>query len=234
MKIEFDETDTQCDRYRSLTMAKIGKIARRCCNCSRDIEMHTSSVVSKDEFFKVLESNTKEASLMLSTHGPLYLGGFESAMNLKELKKNRVVNTAGKTLLEHFPKLNARISQYPEHGIRLLLLNWIDNPGFTLSWEEVSSAMHAIHATIQGGDGVLVHCAQGKSRSSSLVIAYFMNTEKLGFDSALVLVKACRAMAEPNTGFEATIRGWTDRIHALDLDRDFVNIPMHHGINDSH
>jgi protein-tyrosine phosphatase len=69
--------------------------------------------------------------------------------------------------------------------------------------------------------GVLVHCAQGKSRSSSLVIAYFMNTKKLGFDSALVMVKAYRAMAEPNTGFEATIRGWTDRIHALDLDRDF-------------
>jgi hypothetical protein len=120
--------------------------------------MHTSSVVSKDEVFKALESNAKEASLVLSrgTAGSLYLGGFESAMNLKELQKNNVtlvVNTAGHTLLEHFPKMNALTSQYPEHGIRLILLNWIDNPGFTMSWEEVSSAMHAIHSTIHCGEG---------------------------------------------------------------------------------
>ena len=224
MQLAFDEADTQCDRYQSLKMAKIGKIARRCCNCSRDIQMHTSFVVSKEEVIKALESNAKQASLILprgTTSGSLYLGGFESAMNLKELQKNRVtlvVNTAGQTLLDNFPKMNSRIAQYPDHGIRLLLLNWIDNPGFTLSWEVVYFAMHAIHSTIQDGGGVLVHCAQGKSRSSTLVIAYLVNTEKLGFDSALVMVKACRSMAEPNTGFEDTIRGWTDRIHALDLD----------------
>jgi protein-tyrosine phosphatase len=182
-------------------------------------------VVSKDDVRKALESNAKKASLILSgggTVGSLYLGGFESAMNLKELQKNGVtfvVNTAGEALLEHFPKMNARISQYPEHGLRLLLLDWIDNPGFTLTWEDVSYAMHAIHSTLYGGDGVLVHCAQGKSRSSSLVVAYLMATRKVGFDSALAMVKACRAMAEPNTGFEATIRGWTERIHAMDLDR---------------
>jgi hypothetical protein len=219
-QLAFDDTDTQCDSYRSLTMAKSGKIARRCCNCNRDIQFHASLVVSKDEVRKALESNAKKASLILSGGGSLYLGGFESAMNLKELQKNGVtlvVNTAGEALLEHFPKMNTWISQYPKHGIRLLLLNWIDSSGFTLSWEDVSYAMYAIHSTLHGGHGVLVHCAQGKSRSSSLVVAYLMNTRKVGFDSALAMVKAHRAMAEPNTGFESKLRGWTERIHAMDL-----------------
>lgn len=38
---------------------------------------------------------------------------------------------------------------------------------------------------MENADKVLVHCAAGKSRSVSMVIAYLMKTKKLSYFSAL-------------------------------------------------
>ncbi|PQQ12359.1 protein-tyrosine-phosphatase MKP1 isoform X2 [Prunus yedoensis var. nudiflora] len=52
----------------------------------------------------------------------------------------------------------------------------------------------------QGGR-VFVHCCQGVSRSTSLVIAYLMWREGQSFDDAFQYVEAARGIADPNMGF---------------------------------
>ncbi|KAF3665159.1 Protein-tyrosine-phosphatase MKP1 [Capsicum annuum] len=48
---------------------------------------------------------------------------------------------------------------------------------------------------------VFVHCYQGISRSTSLVIGYLMWREGQSFDDAFEYVKAVRGIADPNIGF---------------------------------
>lgn len=48
---------------------------------------------------------------------------------------------------------------------------------------------------------ILIHCAQGKSRSVSVVVAYLMKTYNLSYSQALHAVTRKVADAEPNVGF---------------------------------
>lgn len=66
----------------------------------------------------------------------------------------------------------------------------------------------------QGGR-VLVHCCQGVSRSTSLVIAYLMWKERQSFDDAFQHVKAARGVANPNVGFACQLLQCQKRVHAL-------------------
>ncbi|KAE9602120.1 putative phosphoric monoester hydrolase [Lupinus albus] len=51
------------------------------------------------------------------------------------------------------------------------------------------------------GEGVLVHCYAGKSRSVTIVVAYLMKTRGMSLSEALQHVKGKRAVAAPNPGF---------------------------------
>lgn len=49
--------------------------------------------------------------------------------------------------------------------------------------------------------GVLVHCAQGMSRSGTVVVGYLMWKNKQPVEAALAQVQRCRPVVEPNPGF---------------------------------
>nr|XP_016456963.1 PREDICTED: protein-tyrosine-phosphatase MKP1-like isoform X1 [Nicotiana tabacum]XP_016456964.1 PREDICTED: protein-tyrosine-phosphatase MKP1-like isoform X1 [Nicotiana tabacum] len=66
----------------------------------------------------------------------------------------------------------------------------------------------------QGGR-VFVHCYQGVSRSTSLVIAYLMWKEGLSFEDAFQHVKAARGVTNPNMGFACQLLQCQKRVHAL-------------------
>lgn len=64
---------------------------------------------------------------------------------------------------------------------------------------------------------VFVHCCQGVSRSTSLVIAYLMWREGQSFDDAFQYVKAARGIADPNMGFACQLLQCQKRVHAVPL-----------------
>lgn len=61
------------------------------------------------------------------------------------------------------------------------------------------------------GMSALVHCAQGKSRSAAIAVAFVARQERIPVDVALERIRASRSMADPNPGFMAQLR---------DLDRN--------------
>ncbi|BFG34181.1 hypothetical protein CerSpe_204550 [Prunus speciosa] len=68
----------------------------------------------------------------------------------------------------------------------------------------------------QGGR-VFVHCCQGVSRSTLLVIAYLMWREGQSFDDAFQYVEAARGIADPNMGFACQLLQCQKRVHAFPL-----------------
>ena len=58
-----------------------------------------------------------------------------------------------------------------------------------------------IHEHISQGGAVLVHCEQGISRSSTIVIAYLMRYHGMKRDEAYIKVKSNHPIADPNPGF---------------------------------
>ena len=55
---------------------------------------------------------------------------------------------------------------------------------------------------------VLIHCAQGISRSGAIVVAYLMQTRSLDYESALASARASRSIITPNSGFADQLRLW--------------------------
>jgi protein-tyrosine phosphatase len=73
-------------------------------------------------------------------------------------------------------------------------------------------ACQFIDKNTQKGGGVLVHCAYGISRSSTLVIAYLMKKLKISYSEAFSFVKRKRPMACPNRGFQEQLRLWGETL----------------------
>jgi protein-tyrosine phosphatase len=71
--------------------------------------------------------------------------------------------------------------------------------------ETISTLFHTIHEmiekAIQENKKVFIHCAGGRSRSVSFVIAYLMIKNGWSFDMAYDYVKQRRYGMEPNQGF---------------------------------
>nr|XP_057928293.1 dual specificity protein phosphatase 22-B-like [Doryrhamphus excisus]XP_057928294.1 dual specificity protein phosphatase 22-B-like [Doryrhamphus excisus] len=58
-----------------------------------------------------------------------------------------------------------------------------------------------IHKSRAKGEGCLVHCVAGVSRSVTLVVAYIMTVTGRGWVESLAAVRAARPCAGPNLGF---------------------------------
>ncbi|RKO95551.1 phosphatases II, partial [Caulochytrium protostelioides] len=67
-------------------------------------------------------------------------------------------------------------------------------------------ALHRAHAT--EGRTVLVHCAQGVSRSATLVVAYVMLKENWPWARAYAYVKSRSESVCPNVGLVGEVLAW--------------------------
>uniref|UniRef100_A0A5B7AV21 Protein-tyrosine-phosphatase MKP1 n=1 Tax=Davidia involucrata TaxID=16924 RepID=A0A5B7AV21_DAVIN len=138
----------------------------------------------------------------------IYLGGDAVARARDILKQNgitHILNCVGFVCPEYFKA---------DFVYRTLWLQ--DSPS-----EDITSILYDVfdyfeYVREQGGR-VFVHCCQGVSRSTSLVIAYLMWIEGQSFDDAFQRVKAARGIADPNMGFACQLLQCQKRVHAFPL-----------------
>ncbi|OCK73916.1 phosphatases II [Lepidopterella palustris CBS 459.81] len=67
---------------------------------------------------------------------------------------------------------------------------------------------------LEQGGGVFVHCAMGKSRSATLVIAYLMAEHHLAPSQALAQLCESRPVCDPNSGFMEQLEVYHRMLHA--------------------
>ncbi|XP_012568899.1 protein-tyrosine-phosphatase MKP1 isoform X2 [Cicer arietinum] len=138
----------------------------------------------------------------------VYLGGDAVAKDREILKRNgitHVLNCVGFVCPEYFKA---------DFVYRTLWLQ--DSPS-----EDITSILYDVFdyfEDVREKNGrVFVHCCQGVSRSTSLVIAYLMWREGQSFDDAFQFVKAARGIADPNMGFACQLLQCQKRVHAFPL-----------------
>ncbi|KAK6790300.1 hypothetical protein RDI58_014100 [Solanum bulbocastanum] len=138
----------------------------------------------------------------------VYLGGDAVARDKDILKQNgitHVLNCVGFVCPEYFKS---------DFVYRTLWLQ--DSPS-----EDITSILYDVFdyfEDVREQHGkIFVHCCQGVSRSTSLVIAYRMWREGQSFDDAFEYVKAARGIADPNMGFACQLLQCQKRVHASPL-----------------
>ncbi|XWS63743.1 hypothetical protein CRYUN_Cryun06bG0127900 [Craigia yunnanensis] len=136
----------------------------------------------------------------------IYLGSDAVAKNREILRKNgitHVLNCVGFVCPEYFKNdlvyKTLWLQDIPSEDITSVLYDVFDY------FEDVRE---------QGGR-VLVHCFQGVSRSTSLVIAYIMWMKGQSFEDAFQYVKSARGVTNPNTGFSFQLLQCQKRVHAV-------------------
>ena len=104
-------------------------------------------------------------------------------------------------------KLETRQTECPNLRIEDCLMD--DNMTQQLELVKLQHVCGMIHQHLTAGDSVLVHCAQGKSRSATVVAAFLCSHLRDSVDNILAFIKSKRSMAEPNANF-------VDQLHSFE------------------
>ncbi|CAL1395339.1 unnamed protein product [Linum trigynum] len=136
----------------------------------------------------------------------IYLGSDAVAKNREVLRQNgitHVLNCVGFVCPEYF-----------KNDLVYKTLWLKDSPS-----EDITSILYDVFDYFEDvreeSGKVLVHCCQGVSRSTSLVIAYLMWRESQSFEDAFQYVKAARGVTNPNMGFACQLLQCQKRVHAV-------------------
>ncbi|KAL8201333.1 hypothetical protein R6Q57_012672 [Mikania cordata] len=143
----------------------------------------------------------------------VFLGSDAVAKNRDVLHENgitHVLNCVGFVCPEYFKK---------DLVYKTLWLQ--DNPS-----EDITSILYDVFdyfEDVREHNGrVFVHCCQGVSRSTSLVIAYLMWREGQSFETAFQQVKAARGVTNPNMGFASQLLQCQKRVHGVPVSPNSV------------
>ena len=206
-----------------------------CRDCMKNISKHKKNSISNDTILKALEYSQKGEKIpspitditnFSSCGGKLFLGGFKAVLNTEFVVKENlkgVVNTVGEPLFQIFGKKfeNSYKSVLSEHDVSCFYVEWEDHTSFDIPDVDLAQVLRFIHERLSTGGSVLVHCAQGKSRSSTVVIAYIMVVMGTTATEAFGFVKERRKMAEPNPRFMEKLKEFETSELRKTLKKDF-------------
>uniref|UniRef100_A0A493SXI3 Dual specificity phosphatase 22 n=1 Tax=Anas platyrhynchos platyrhynchos TaxID=8840 RepID=A0A493SXI3_ANAPP len=125
----------------------------------------------------------------------LFIGNFKDARDVEQLSKNNIthilsIHDSARPMLE---------------GVKYLCIPAADSPSQNLA-RHFRESIKFIHECRLTGEGCLVHCLAGVSRSVTLVVAYIMTITDFGWEDALSVVRAARSCANPNMGFQRQLQ----------------------------
>lgn len=114
------------------------------------------------------------------------------------------------------------VSKARAAGIAFYECGWVDGGGQTLERQVLLEALRFITEALEPASSsaeqpaagsspparraVLIHCAQGKSRSAVVSVAYVAQRSSCDVDAALRIVQEGRRMAQPNNHFMEQLR----------------------------
>ncbi|XP_008295729.1 dual specificity protein phosphatase 22-B [Stegastes partitus] len=125
----------------------------------------------------------------------LYLGNFKDARDREQLARNNIthilsIHDSAAPILQEMTYLCISAADLPTQNL-------------TQHFKESITFMHESRLK---GEGCLVHCLAGVSRSVTLVVAYIMTVTGLGWQEALAAVRVARPCAGPNLGFQRQLQ----------------------------
>jgi protein-tyrosine phosphatase len=121
----------------------------------------------------------------------LFLGSIGSASNLKQLENFKIT---------HIVCAASGIKNFFPDKFKYLNINLLDSEKEDIK-KYFSQSYEFIDKAIKNNGNVLVHCHAGVSRSSTILIAYIMKSQKMKLDKILDLMKTKREKVSPNIGF---------------------------------
>lgn len=119
---------------------------------------HMTKIITVD--FKNVGDECCSASSASSASATLYLGGFQNARNLLELKSfkiEKLINMACELTVS--PKILNSIDE--KNNIEHLKFSWDDDTSFPIE-KDLHAVADAIHSGLAAKKNVLVHCMIGK------------------------------------------------------------------------
>lgn len=129
----------------------------------------------------------------------VFIGDRCSARNRKLLRSLgiRYILVAGEELdtpfSEEFTYMHLKIKDSIKEHIHL---------HFETSYEFIEKAQ-------KSGNGILIHCAYGVSRSATILIAYLIKKLKISYTQAFAFARRKRSVIRPNRGFEEQLKQWS-------------------------
>jgi dual specificity phosphatase 12 len=125
----------------------------------------------------------------------LAVGDYVSSSDAPILKANNI-----KLVITARGQLSQHPEYYKKHGIHVLHIPVSDTSNTNIG-QYFSMVYRYIEYYAQQGHAILIHCAAGISRSTTLVTSYIMRKYQLPFMKAIEFVKKSRPCMDPNPGF---------------------------------
>ncbi|XP_061695799.1 dual specificity protein phosphatase 22-B [Syngnathoides biaculeatus] len=133
----------------------------------------------------------------------LYLGNFRDGRDREQLAKNNIT---------HILSIHDNAAPILQE-MTYLCIAAADLPTQNLT-QHFKQSIIFMHESRLKGEGCLVHCLAGVSRSVTLVVAYIMTVTGLGWKEALAAVRVVRPSAGPNLGFQRQLQEFeTTHLH---------------------
>eukprot|EP00095_Tigriopus_kingsejongensis_P007032 maker-scaffold1013_size70870-snap-gene-0.14 protein:Tk07032 transcript:maker-scaffold1013_size70870-snap-gene-0.14-mRNA-1 annotation:"dual specificity protein phosphatase 16-like" len=174
-----------------------------CKDCLNKIQAHGGA--EERDIVAALEYAVDDVpSLILESRnfsGQLFVGGYKSGLNTKFLIDSGVI-----LIVDTCPSLkrvlgtkyvNEMVSRdaNPTVDFEYLALDWEDSKEQRLDPEQIEPVLSTIKTFLSQGKSVLIHCAQGKSRSVILTMAYLIYSGRCTtVPEALAWMKSHRQM----------------------------------------
>ena len=128
----------------------------------------------------------------------IFLGSYLSAKNYQELEKKNI-----KYILNCASECQ---NLFENKNIKYLKLDIKDQNDFPIE-NFFEQGSQFIQESINNNDGnILIHCMEGKSRSTSILMAYLIKYKNENTNSAYKILKAKRKLTMPNLGFMYKLR----------------------------
>ena len=127
----------------------------------------------------------------------VYIGSFLNATNFEELEKNNI---------KYILNCASECKNIFEDKIKYLKLDIKDQNDFPIQ-NYFNKGIQFIQDALNNNDGnILIHCMQGKSHSTTLLMAYLIKCQKETTNSAYKILKSKRQLTMPNLGFMNKLR----------------------------